>query len=53
MNAEIKSGKKLNNASGHNKMPGANKKQGWLQRFFNWLNQGTQKALHQQGNCFS
>jgi len=53
MNTVLKSEKKPDNASGRNKTPGPRKKQGWLQRFFNWLNQGTQKALRQQGNCFS
>ncbi len=50
MSVVSKSEKKLHNAGVHNK---AHEKQGWLQRFLSWLNQGTQKALRQQGNCFS
>jgi len=52
MNIILKSPKKLNSADSHIKTPEPHKKQGWPQRFLNWLNQGTQKAVNQQGSCF-
>ena len=52
MSIILKSQKKPDSAGSHIKTPEPHKKQSWLQRFFNWLNQGTQKAANQQGSCF-
>jgi len=52
MSIILKSQKKLNSVTSHIKTPVLHEKQGWLQRFLNWLTRGSQKEMNRKGTCF-
>jgi len=52
MSVVLKSQKELNGVTRPIKTRGPHEKEGWLQRFLNWLTRGSQKELNRQGACF-